>query len=168
IAAAPKPIIARIDGACIGGGFELALLCDIRIAADRATFGVTPARVGHGYSLANIRLLLAHMSVSVTREILFTARHFPAEDALRWGVLNQVTAAEKLDAVVDAIAEEIAANAPLTVKAAKLTTAEAIKPQDQCDEALIRQAIQDCYESEDYREGQLAFAEKRKPAFKGR
>ena len=108
------------------------------------------------------------MSVSVTREILFTARHFPAEDALRWGVLNQVTAAEKLDAVVDAIAEEIAANAPLTVKAAKLTTAEAIKPQDQCDEALIRQAIQDCYESEDYREGQLAFAEKRKPAFKGR
>lgn len=168
IVAAPKPTIARIDGACIGGGFELALLCDIRIAAERATFGVTPARVGHGYSLANIRLLLNHVSVSAAREILFTARHFPAADALRWGVLNRVVAADDLDRTVDEMAHEIAANAPLTVKAAKITTAEAIKPQDQCDEALVRQAIQACYDSEDYREGQRAFAEKRKSAFKGR
>ena len=68
----PKPTIARIDGACIGGGFELAMLCDLRIAADRATFGVTPARIGLGYSMNGIRLLLDNMSPTVVRELLYT------------------------------------------------------------------------------------------------
>jgi enoyl-CoA hydratase len=164
----PKPTIARIDGACIGGGFELAILCDLRLASDRATFGVTPARIGLGYSLAGIRLMMNHMTPAVTRELLYTGRHFPAEDAMRWGVVNRVVPAQELDGLVTTYAEEIAANAPLTIRAVKMTTAEAMKPRDQCDDALAQRVVDDCNGSEDFQEGQRAFAEKRKPAFKGR
>jgi enoyl-CoA hydratase len=172
----PKPTIARIDGACIGGGFELAILCDLRIASDRATFGVTPARLGLGYGMVSIRLMLRHMTATVAREILYTGRHFPAEDALRWGVVNRVVPAGDLDAAVAGYADEIAANAPLTLAAIKRSTAAVMAEAGAAARGEDTQALRDaaeaaidaCNVSDDYEEGKRAFAAKRKPVFKGK
>ena len=163
-----KPTIARIEGFCMGGGLEVAQLCDIQIAADTATFAVTPAKLGIGYKLDDVRLLTDAVSAKHAKEILFTGRRFPAADALRWGLVNRVVAAADLDATVDGYVEEIAANAPLSVKAAKLIVNEAVKEAADRDEALCASLVDACNASDDYIEGQRAFAEKRKPDFKGR
>ncbi|MDD9876382.1 MAG: enoyl-CoA hydratase [Magnetovibrio sp.] len=161
------PTIARVAGFCIGGGLELAQLCDLQIAAEDATFGVTPAKLGLGYKLDDVMLLTGNVPAKVAKEILFTGRRFPAADALRWGLVNRVVAAGELDATVDAYAVEIAANAPLSVKAAKLTVHEAVKAAAEQDRELCQRLVAACDESEDYIEGQKAFAEKRPPNFKG-
>ncbi|HJO74105.1 MAG TPA: enoyl-CoA hydratase [Rhodospirillales bacterium] len=163
-----KPTIARIEGFCMGGGLELAQLCDIQIAADTATFAVTLAKLGIGYKLDDVRLLTDAVSAKHAKEILFTGRKFPAADALRWGLVNRVVTAADLDATIDGYMEEIAANAPLSVKAAKLIVNEAVKGAANCDEALCASLVDACNESDDYIEGQRAFTEKRKPDFKGR
>ena len=163
-----KPTIARIEGFCMGGGLELAQLCDIQIAADTATFAVTLAKLGIGYKLDDVRLLTDAVSAKHAKEILFTGRKFPAADALHWGLVNRVVTAADLDATIDGYMEEIAANAPLSVKAAKLIVNEAVKGAANCDEALCASLVDACNESDDYIEGQRAFTEKRKPDFKGR
>jgi len=164
----PKPTIARVAGFCIGGGLEVAQLCDIQIAAETATFGVTPAKLGLGYKLDDVTLLTGNVSAKVAKEILFTGRRFPATDALRWGLVNRVVADDELDATVEDYAREIAANAPLSVTAAKVIVGEAVKESAQRDTALCQAHVDACHESEDYVEGQRAFAEKRQPEFKGR
>ncbi len=166
--AIPKPTIARIAGFCIGGGLEVAQLCDLQIAAETATFGVTPAKLGLGYKLDDVRLLTASVSAKAAKEILFTGRRFPAADALRWGLVNRVVTEADLDATVEAYAQEIAANAPLSVKAAKVVVCEAVKEAADRNSAACQALVDACHESEDYREGQRAFAEKRPPQFKGR
>lgn len=163
-----KPTIARIEGFCMGGGLEIAQLCDIQIAADTATFAVTPAKLGLGYKLDDVRLLTNAISAKHAKEILFTGRRFPAEDALRWGLVNRVVAVGDLDVTVDDYVEEIAANAPLSVKAAKLIVNETLKGAAERDDAMCASLVDACDESDDYIEGQQAFAEKRKPNFKGR
>jgi len=163
-----KPTIARIEGFCMGGGLEVSQLCDIQIAADTATFAVTPAKLGIGYKLDDVRMLTDAVSAKHAKEILFTGRRFPAEDALRWGLVNRVVATADLDATIDGYVEEIAANAPLSVNAAKLIINEAIKETADRDEALCTSLVDACNESDDYIEGQRAFTEKRKPDFKGR
>jgi len=162
-----KPTIARIEGFCIGGGLELAMLCDMQFAATSATFGVTPAKLGLGYKLEDISLLLESVSAKVAKELLFTGRKFSSDDALRWGLINQTAPADKLDALVENYVSEIAGNAPLTIKAAKLIVAEALKPIAIRDEALCQALVGACHESTDYQEGQRAFAEKRPPLFRG-
>ena len=107
--AVPKPTIARIAGFCIGGGLEMAQLCDIQIAADTATFGVTPAKLGLGYKLNDVQLLTDNVGAKVAKEILLTARQFPADDALRWGLVNRVVPEHDLDESVESYAHEIAA-----------------------------------------------------------
>lgn len=164
----PKPVIARIDGYCIGGGFEIAQLCDIQFAADRARFAVTPARLGLGYKLEDVMLLARNMSMKHVKELLMTGRQFSADEALRFGFVNHVVPAEELDAAVEECASTIAGNAPLSVTAAKLVIQEAYKESGQRDEALCRRLVDACHASADYREGQRAFAEKRKPRFLGR
>ena len=164
----PKPTIARIAGFCIGGGLELAQLCDIQIAAETASFAVTPAKLGIGYKLADVLLLTGNVSAKHAKELLFTGRRFPAADALRWGLVNRVVPAAELDAVVDDYAAEIAANAPLSVRAAKLLVHEAVKQATDRDVALCQRLVDACDGSADFIEGQRAFAEKRKPRFKGR
>ena len=162
-----KPTIARIRGVCVGGGFELAQLCDIQVAAEDARFAVTPAKLGLGYKLEDVELLVRAVGVKSAKELLFTGRLFDAAHALRLGFVNRVVPGAELDAVVDGYAGEIAGNAPLSVRAAKLIIAEAVKPSQERDAGLCRRLVDACHESEDYQEGRRAFAQKRRPVFKG-
>jgi enoyl-CoA hydratase/carnithine racemase len=164
----PKPTIACIDGFCVGGGLEISQLCDIQIAADSARFAVTPAKLGLGYKLDDVMLLSRNMSMKHVKELLLTGRMFSADEALRMGLVNRVVVASELDAVVNEFASMIAANAPLSVKAAKLIVREAYKESGERDQPLCQALVDACHSSEDYREGQKAFAEKRKPDFRGR
>lgn len=164
----PKPTLALIRGSCIGGGMELALLCDIRLCDETARFAVTPAKLGLGYNLDDTQLLVDRLGAPAAREILFTGRTFTPDEALRLGIVNRVTSAAELDDTVSAYASDIAANAPLTLRAAKAIIAEASKVPSARDEKLCQALVAQCYASEDFVEGQQAFAEKRKPRFKGR
>lgn len=162
------PTIARIEGYCIGGGLEISQLCDIQIASDTARFAVTPAKLGLGYKLDDVLLLTSNMSAKYVKELLMTGRLFDTDEALRMGLINRVTPAAELGAVVKQYAAQIAANAPLSIKAAKLIVAEAIKEPAQRSLTRCQQLVDACHESADYQEGQRAFAEKRQPNFQGR
>jgi enoyl-CoA hydratase len=163
-----KPLIAMIRGYCIGGGLFTALQADIRVAADDSQFGVPAARLGLGPGFAGVTNLVHLVGPASASEILFSARRFSAPDALQMGLVNRVVAAAALRDAVMGLAQEIAANAPLTVAACKTAIREAERPPDQRDMTRVEQMIEACFRSEDYREGQRAFAERRPPAFSGR
>jgi enoyl-CoA hydratase/carnithine racemase len=163
----PKPTIALIKGYCIGGGLELALLCDLQFAASTATFGITPAKLGLGYKLEDILLLIENISMKSAKELLFTGRKFSADDAMRWGLINRIAEPENLVATVNTYVDEIVANAPLSIKAAKLIIQEAAKTDGNHNTQLCQTLVDACHESHDYQEGQEAFSEKRKPIFNG-
>ena len=163
-----KPVIAQIRGFCMGGGLLTALSADIRIAADDATFGVPAARLGLGYPLSGVAALAAVVGAGWTAEILFSARRLSAAEALRAGLVNRVVPVDRLAAAVGDLAGQIAGNAPLTVAACKAALRELARPRDQRDTAGVAALVEACFRSEDYREGQRAFAEKRPPEFRGR
>jgi enoyl-CoA hydratase len=165
-----KPVIAMIRGFCIGGGLLTALQADIRIAADGSQFGIPAARLGLGYGYSGVTTLLSLVTPAQAAEILFSARRFSAAEAVQMGLINRVVAPGDLREEVMSLAAGIAANAPLTVAAAKAAIRAAARPpqpQPQ-DLARIEAMIEACFRSEDYQEGQRAFAEKRPPAFRGR
>ena len=166
--ASSKPTIAMIQGYCIGGGANLALCCDLRICSDTAKFAIPAARLGLGYGYTRVRRLLDVVSPAFAKEIFFTARQFGAEDARIMGLVNRVLPQGELEAYVTDYARQIAANAPLTVSSIKRIVGEALKDPMDRDLALCERLVRECFESEDYAEGRLAFAEKRKPSFKGR
>jgi enoyl-CoA hydratase len=161
-----KPLIAMIRGFCIGGGLFTALHADIRIASDDSQFGVPAARLGLGPGLSGVNALTSLTGPATAAEILFSARRYPAADALRMGLVNRVVPAGSLLGETMSLARTIAANAPLTVAAAKAAIRAA--GQSRPDLARVEAMIEACFRSEDYREGQRAFAEKRPPAFSGR
>lgn len=163
-----KPLIALIHGFCVGGGCALSLTADLRYAAADAMFGIPAARLGLGYTAQGLEALVNIVGYAYAKEIFFTARRFNAAEALQMGLVNRVLPKAELEGHVLQVAAEIAANAPLTIRSAKLSLRELMKQPAVRDDAAIAQAIRACYASEDYAEGVRAFLEKRRAAFQGK
>ncbi len=168
LASLEKPIIAMIRGFCLGQGLLTAVRADIRIASDDGQFGIPAARLGLGPRFTSVAVLVDLVGPAWASEILLSARRFPAAEALRMGLVNRVVPAVDLRDEVMSLAQDIARNAPLTVAACKAAIREAGQPPGQRDVARVEAMSEACFASEDYREGQRAFAEKRPPAFTGR
>ena len=164
----PKPIIACIRGFCLGGGMQVAMAADIRIASDNSQFGIPAAKLGIAYGYDGLRHLVSLVGPSWARLIMYTGMKIDSAEALRIGLVDRVSPdAELWDATVE-IARTISGNAPLAIKAAKITIAQVVKDPDKRDMAAIKQVGTDCMDSADFREGRQAFMEKRKPKFTGR
>ncbi len=163
-----KPTIAMIHGFCLGGGLGLALCTDLRLSDDKAEFAIPAAKLGLGYNARWVRPLLATLPPARAKEMLFTARRFKVGEASAMGLVNEVMPEAELEARTRALASEIAANAPLTVRAAKRVIDELVRHPETPDMTALDAAVAACFESEDYAEGRRAFLEKRKPQFRGR
>jgi enoyl-CoA hydratase len=169
LAALTKPLLAMIHGYCIGGGVSMAISCDMRIAADDARFGIPAARLGLGYHYRGMEKLMKLIGPAYTKELFFTARtDFSAQDALRMGLVNQVVPKAELETFTRDYALKISRNAPLTMRTAKASVDQLVRPAAERDLALLDKLIAECFNSEDYQEGVKAFSEKRRPVFKGR
>jgi len=155
-----KPVIAAINGPAVAGGFELALACDIRIAADHAVFGMPEAKRGMGAHFATV-VLPRHIPSGIAFEILFTGEYFDTAQAERWGLLNHVVPKDQVFDKAIKLAEAIARNAPVSIRRMKETV---IKSSGLPLAAAMRlnEGVSP-YQSEDRREGARAFAEKREP-----
>jgi len=162
-----KPSIAMIRGYCIGGGLAVALTCDLRICTEESRFAIPAARLGLGYGFAGVKALIDVVGPSIAKEILFTARQFSAEEALRVGLVNRVAPAGELEGLVRDYAAMIGANAPLTLRAAKLAAREALRDPERRRLADVEAAVAACFDSADFKEGRTAFMEKRAPQFRG-
>ena len=167
-AALEKPLIAMIRGYCLGGGLATALNADLRVASDDSLFGIPAGRLGVGYGFAGIKVLVDLVGPSRTSEILLTARRFTAAEAHRMGLIDRVVPVEDLESIVRELAGRLAANAPLTLRAAKFAIRQATKDPERRDLNRARQLVEACFRSEDYVEGRQAFLEKRPPRFRGR
>jgi enoyl-CoA hydratase len=164
----PKPIIACIRGFCLGGGMQVAMAADIRIASDNSQFGIPAAKLGIAYGYDGLRHLVSLVGPSWARLIMYTGMKIDSAEALRIGLVDRVSPdAELWDATME-IARTISGNAPLAIKAAKITIAQVIKDPDKRDMKAIKQVGTDCMDSQDFREGRRAFMEKRKPKFTGK
>jgi enoyl-CoA hydratase/carnithine racemase len=168
VAAFPQPVIAAINGAAFGGGLELALACDLRIAADSAEMGLTEVRLGIIPGVGGTQRLSRIASVAAAKELILTGRRVRAQRAYALGIVSDVVPADNLTDAAVKLAEEIAAAGPLAVAAAKRAIDEGFALP--LADALALEAA--CYEevlaSDDRNEGLAAFAEKRLPVFNGR
>lgn len=162
-----KPTIAMIRGHCLGAGMGLALACDMRVAAIGSSFGIPAARLGVGYPPEAMPMLVAAVGATIAKDLFFTARRIGAEEALALGVINRLVTDDTLEAETDVLAATIAANAPLTIRAAKAAI-NACGPGVLHGAAELQALADACYDSADYAEGRTAFLEKRTPRFEGR
>jgi enoyl-CoA hydratase len=163
-----KPTVACIRGYCIGGGVNVAISCDIRLAAANSVFSIPATRLGLGYRFSAMQNLVDLVGPAYAKDIFFTGRRLDAAEALRIGLVNRVAEPDALEALLAEYAAGITTGAPLTIKAGKRIIREVLKPDADIDMELCRRLILDCFESEDYAEGRKAFMEKRKPVFKGK
>src|SRR5438477_5305559 len=164
----PKPTIACISGFCLGGGMQVAMLTDIRFAAENSQFGIPAAKLGIAYGYDGLRHLVSLVGPSWARLIMYTGMRIDSAEALRIGLVDRVLPHGELwDATME-VARTISGNAPLAIKAAKITIAEVLKDESKRDMDAIKKIGMACMDSEDFREGRTAFMEKRKPQFKGK
>lgn len=170
LAAFPWPTVAAINGHCLGGGLELAVTCDLRIAARGAKMGMPPAKLGLVYSHTGIAKFLEVIGPARTRELFLTGENLPSERVEEFDLVNRVTEPDSLEEEALALAETVAANAPLSMRGNKriieaLMAGTGPSPELERELVEMREA---CFDSEDFREGIAAFGEKRKPRWKGR
>jgi enoyl-CoA hydratase/carnithine racemase len=163
-----KPLIALIEGYCIGGGLATALSADIRFATPDSRFGIPAARLGLGYEYEGLAKLARIVGPSRARDIMFSARFMDAAEAKDMGLVNFVVERGGIEAEVVSYANRIAGNAPLTVKAAKAALNAWERGGRDTELAEVRRLVDACFDSEDYQEGRRAFGAKRRPEFKGR
>jgi enoyl-CoA hydratase/carnithine racemase len=163
------PVLAALNGHAIGGGLELALTCDIRVAARGIRVGMPPAKLGLIYSHTGLRRFIDVCGVANTAELFYVGRNVDAERAERMGLVNELVEPEELDERVLDLAAEIAANAPLSLAGNKRAIrALRARPLPEDVERELVELRESCFRSEDFREGVRAFAEKRKPVWRGR
>ncbi len=166
VGACRHPTVALIRGACVGGGLEIAAMCDLRICGAGSRFGVPINRLGLTMGYGELQGLLSVVGRAAALEILLEGRVFGADEALRMGLVNRVVADDAVEAETQATAERIAAGAPLVARwhkqyIARLTPRVEIPPEE-WNEGYA------CFDTEDYRIGVQAFLDKKKPGFKGR
>jgi enoyl-CoA hydratase/carnithine racemase len=165
------PTIAALPGHTIGGGLELALACDLRIAADGIKLGMPPAKLGLVYSHTGLRRFIDTIGVARTRELFLLGRNIDARTALGWGLVNEVVIGPDLEDTSLDWAAELAANAPLSVQGNKRVIRELLRAEGSLDPDVERELIalrEACFASEDMQEGVRAFSEKRPARWKGR
>lgn len=169
LASHPWPTVAAINGHCLGGGLELAMTCDLRICATGAKLGMPPAKLGLVYSHTGLRKFIDTLGLARTKELFLTGRNFEAERAERIGLVHEVVEDDVFEAAALELAAEVAANAPLSTRGNKraievLNSNPVLSEQQEAGLIALRES---CFASEDLREGVEAFAEKRKPHWKG-
>lgn len=165
IRGASKPVIAMVQGFCIGGGLALALACDLRVADDTALFALPPARLGLAYPLDGLRDLVATVGAATAKDMIYTARRLTASEALHLGLIDRLF--HDVETETKALCAEITDGAPLTITHAKRAV-DLIsgRPVDVSLTEIASLATR-CFNSADYLEGRNAFAQKRKPVFRG-
>ncbi|MDQ3741724.1 MAG: enoyl-CoA hydratase-related protein [Actinomycetota bacterium] len=167
--ACDAPVVAALPGHTIGGGLELALCCDFRVAAEGIRLGMPPAKLGLVYSHTGVRRFIASIGAPRTRELFLLGRNVDAQTALAWGLVNRVAA--DVEAAGVELAQELAANAPLSVRGNKRIVRELLAADVALDADVERELIalrEASFASEDMREGVRAFAEKRAARWQGR
>ena len=166
----PFPTIAAINGHALGGGLELAMSCDLRLAARGVKLGMPPAKLGLIYSHTGLQKFLDAVGPARTRELFFTGRNIDADRAEQIGLVNEVTEADKVGEVAVALAAEVAGNAPLSLRGNKEIIGKLVnfgRLSEQEERELIDLRLSS-FRSHDFREGVKAFGEKRKPRWEGR
>ena len=163
-----KPTLSCIRGFCIGGGVNVAISCDLRIASTDSVFSIPAARLGLGYRYSAMKNLVDLVGPGAAKDLFFTARKIDAHEAKSMGLISRLCEPVKLPDLLAEYTSAMAVNAPLTVRAGKAIMAEVLKPSPELDMALCQQLIRGCFDSADYAEGRKAFMEKRKPVFTGK
>jgi len=165
----PYPVIAMIEGYALGAGCELAMTCDIRVASDDSLIGIPPSRLGVIYHPAGIQKFINIMGMAYAQEALYTGRYYTMERAKEMGMVNYVVPKASLQSFTYQLAEEIAGNAPLSLKGHKHIFRKILNNQvlHENDLPEIEKLIANAFRSEDFKNGSLAFFQKRKPVFKG-
>ena len=170
VSAHPYPVLAAINGHCLGGGLELAIRCDLRLCAMGAKLGMPPAKLGLIYGHTGLQRFIDVVGVARTKELFLTGRSLSAPRAMAIGLVHDTVLDEKLDETALELASEVAANAPLSLRGNKqaietLNSYARLTPEQERELIELRRS---CFSSADFREGIRAFAEKRKPEWHGR
>ncbi len=170
VSAHPYPVLAAINGHCLGGGLELAIRCDLRLCAMGAKLGMPPAKLGLIYGHTGLQTFIDVVGLARTKELFLTGRNLSAPRAVAIGLVHDTVLDAKIEVATLELASEVAANAPLSLRGNKqaietLNSYSRLTPEQERELIELRRS---CFGSEDFREGIRAFAEKRKPEWRGR